>query len=80
MYIKIIQVICNMGYQNTSIINLHAWDYGLLGVLNVTERNHWMTLNTAFIHTYNIHYHLTEHHSAMQLSNSSQYYQQSTEQ
>ena len=44
-----------MGYQNTSIINLHAWDYGLLGVLNVTERNHWMTLNTAFIHTYNIH-------------------------
>ena len=43
------------GYQNTSIINLHAWDYGLLGVLNVTERNHWMTLNTAFIYSYNIH-------------------------
>ena len=24
---------------------------GYWGFINVTERNHWMTLNTAFIHT-----------------------------
>ena len=31
MDFKIIQLIFYMGYQNTSIINIHAWDYGLMG-------------------------------------------------
>ena len=26
------------------------WLMGYWGFINVTERNHWMTLNTAFIH------------------------------
>ena len=33
-----------------SNLNYNIWDYGW-GFINVTERNHWMTLNTAFIHT-----------------------------
>ena len=42
-----------MGLSNTSIINLQHMELWVIGGLfiNVTERNHWMTLNTAFIHT-----------------------------
>ena len=37
---------------------------GLWGFINVTERNHWMTLNTAFIHintSINSIHHITAH-------------------
>ena len=40
-----------MGLLNNSIINLHICEYGYWEFINVTERSHWMTLNTAFIHT-----------------------------
>ena len=36
-----------MGFSNITI----NYNMGLWGFINVTERNHWMTLNTAFIHT-----------------------------
>ena len=36
-------------YQYSMYI-FNIWNYGLLGFINVTERNHRMTLNTAFIH------------------------------
>ena len=36
-----------MGFPNLTI----NYNMGLWGFINVTERNHWMTLNTAFIHT-----------------------------
>ena len=35
-----------MGFSNITI----NYNMGLWGVINVTERNHWMTSNTAFIH------------------------------
>ena len=39
-----------MGLLNIIITYYNIWDYGS-GFINVTERNHWMILNTAFIHT-----------------------------
>ena len=55
MYIKIIQVICNLGLSKYFYNQFTCMGLWFIGVLNVTERNHWMTLNTAFIYTYNIH-------------------------
>ena len=41
-------------YGALKIVLQSIYTYGIMdywGFINVTERNYWMTLNTAFIHT-----------------------------